>query len=233
MKSRHSDICVICGKRPMTGRDHLPPQCVFPRPRPSDLITVPACDGCNNRRSGLDEEFKVAIGIQAGHGPAGARLFRSQTSRTLLHNRRLMGQLIADMREVELRTPEGLIVGTAPAVPLGSAAYDTVINRIVRGLHWHHTGHILGDRVDLKINWHRSLTRQIFEMTRSWATGVVGQSQFVYKYAVFDGVPLASVWVFQFYGRAWSSGTVTPKEEVEHDAVQDGEFADAPSPPEC
>ena len=84
----------------MTGRDHLPPQSVFPKPRPNDLITVPACDSCNNKRSGLDEEFKVAIGIQAGHGEDGERLFRDQTSRTLAHNQRLMGELASAMREV-------------------------------------------------------------------------------------------------------------------------------------
>ena len=211
MKSRHSDICVICGKRPMTGRDHLPPQSAFPKPRPSDLITVPACDNCNNKRSGLDEEFKVAIGLQAGHGEQGERLFCDQTSRTLSHNRRLMRELASAMREVKIRTPEGLMVGTASAVPLRSESYDTVINRIIRGLHWHHTGHILGDRVDIKINWYRNLTKKIYEMTNNWATGVVGDGQFIYKYAVFDEVPMASVWVLQFFGRAWSSGTITPK----------------------
>lgn len=211
MKSRHSDICVICGKRPMTGRDHLPPQSVFPKPRPSDLITVPACDNCNNKRSGLDEEFKVAIGLQAGHGEQGERLFYDQTSRTLSHNRRLMRELASAMQEVKIHTPEGLMVGTASAVPLRSESYDTIINRIIRGLHWHHTGHILGDRVDIKINWYRNLTRKIYEMTNNWTTGVVGDGQFIYKYAVFDEVPMASVWVLQFFGRAWSSGTITPK----------------------
>ena len=115
MKSRHSNICVICGKHPTTSRDHIPPRCIFPKPRPSDLITVPACDGCNNKLSGLDEEFKVAIGLQAGHGPKGEHLFRDQTCRTIDHNRRLRRQLMADTQEIELRTPEGLFMGTASA----------------------------------------------------------------------------------------------------------------------
>jgi hypothetical protein len=51
-------------------------------------------------------------------------------------------------------------------------------------------------------------------MTNNWATGIVGKGQFIYKYAVFDEVPMASVWILQFFGRAWSSGTVMPKNKV-------------------
>jgi hypothetical protein len=211
MKTNDPDLCVICGIRPKTGRDHIPPKSIFPQPRPSDLITVPACDRCNNRLSGLDEQFKVFIGIQAGHGSTGEKLFRDQTSRTILHNRRLKIDLASTLREVEILTPEGIVLGNASAVLLKSKSYDTVIERIIRGLHFHHTRHILGDRVDIKVNWHRYLTHRIYEKTSTWPTGVVGAGQFIYKYAYFDEEPFASVWVLQFFGRAWSSGTVMPK----------------------
>jgi hypothetical protein len=211
MKSRYSDVCVICGTNPKTGRDHLPPKSIFPKPRPSDLIRVPACDSCNMGRSGLDEEFKVSIGLQAGHGEEGERLFCEQTSRTLSHNQRLKAELLSSIKEVELKTPEGILLGTAQAVPLRSESYDKVINTIIRGLHWHHSGQILGDLVDIKVGWHRYLTKEIVTMTNNWAAGIVGNGQFIYKFAIFDEVPLASVWVLQFFGQSWSSGTVTPK----------------------
>lgn len=213
MRSRRSDICVICGKKPVTGRDHLPPRCIFPIPRPIDLITVPACDTCNNNSSGLDEEFKVAIGIQAGHGEEGERLFYEQMSKTLSGNRKLKKTLADKMQEVEIRTAEGQVLGTAMAVPLYKS-YDIVINRIIRGLHWHHTGHILGDKVDIKINWHHNLTKQICEKTKDWTTGIVGGGQFIYRYTIFE--PMTSIWVLEFFGQAWSSGIVKPKMEVEH-----------------
>ncbi|HDY66199.1 MAG TPA: hypothetical protein ENH85_00255 [Candidatus Scalindua sp.] len=211
MKARNSDICVICGKNPSIGRDHIPPQSIFPKPRPNDLITIPACDQCNNKRSGLDEKFKVFIGINAGHGSEGERLFRDQTTKTLEHNRKLRRQIASTMREVEVKTPVGLILGTTSAVLLDSNAYDTVIDRIIRGLHFHHTGHILGDNVYINVHWYRKLTKKIYEMTNGWPTGVVGCGQFIYKYVVFDEEPLGSVWVFQFFNRAWSGGTVLPK----------------------
>lgn len=211
MKSRNSGICVICGKNPSTGRDHIPPQSIFPKPRPNDLITIPACDQCNNKRSGLDEIFKVFIGLIAGHGPEGERLFRAQTSKTLEHNRKLSRQIASTMREADVKTPGGLLFGTASVVLLDSNAYDTIIDRIIRGLHFHHTGHILDDRANIKVYWHRQLTKKMYEMANGWFTGAVGGGQFVYKYAVFDEEPFGSVWILQFFNRGWSSGTVIPK----------------------
>jgi len=216
MKARKSESCAICGKNPSTGKDHVPPQSIFPRPRPNDLITIPACDQCNNKSSGLDEIFKAYIGIIAGHGQEGARLFCDQTSKTLQHNRKLRRQIASTMKDLEVRTPGGLILGTASAVLLDSKAYDAVIDRIIRGLHFHHTGHILGESVEIKINWHRKLTKKIYDITNGWSTGVVGGGQFIYKYIVFAEEPLGSLWVFQFFNRAWSSGRVLPKKQIEN-----------------
>lgn len=228
MNNRLSDICVICGKNHATTKDHLPPQSMFPKPRPSDLITVPACAKCNNENSELDEVFKVLIGIQAGHGPEGERLFLNQTSRTLTHNLRLTKGIINAIREAEIVTFEGLLVGTAPVIPIDKS-YDIVIERIIRGLHWHHTGHILGDEVDIKVNLHRTLTKQVYDMTHDWETGIVGGNQFIYKYFVADEAPMASVWVLEFFGSAWSSGTVFPKikSDEDHSAIWEEKIHEA------
>lgn len=204
----------------MTGRDHLPPQSIFPKPRPSDLITVPACDYCNNKRSGLDEEFKVSIGIQAGHGEEGERLFSNQTNRTLLHNRKLREELSSTVKEIELHSPEGLFLGTAQAVLLKSESYDIVVDRIIRGLHWHHSGLILGDMVDIKVRWYRELSPNLYEKTKNWPTGIIGNGQFIYKYLVSNKDPI-SAWVLQFFNCAWSGGTVMPKKNVKPAVASD------------
>jgi len=41
-----------------TSDDHIPPKTIFGDKKPSDLITVPACEGCNNGCSLDDEYFK-------------------------------------------------------------------------------------------------------------------------------------------------------------------------------
>src|SRR5713101_9098895 len=59
--------CAYCGKRRELTRDHVPPSCLFSKPRPSDLITVPCCGPCNGELSKHDEYFRIAIttGIDA------------------------------------------------------------------------------------------------------------------------------------------------------------------------
>jgi|GEM_PF-907017 len=211
MKARPSKVCVICGKQPATTDDHVPPKGIFPKPRPSDLITVRTCLACNKSTSDLDEVFKVFIGIAGGHGAEGERMFKEQTSRTLEHNRRLKREIASTIRDVWVKTTEGIILGKRPAVLLNSTAHDQIIEKTIRGLHFHHTGRILADQADIKVNWHYALTKDMYEMSLRWHTGVVGNGQFIYKYLAPDEVPLASVWIFQFFRRAWSSGTVLPK----------------------
>src|SRR5271165_919227 len=52
--------CVFCGAIATTS-DHVPPKNLFIPPRPTDLITVPACEICNGGTSTLDEEFRVFV----------------------------------------------------------------------------------------------------------------------------------------------------------------------------
>lgn len=190
MKSRDSDICVICGKNAKEGRDHIPPRAIFPKPWPNDFITVPACKVCNNNQSGFDEKFKVSIGLIAGHGKTGEELFKDQTIKTLNHNRSLSRNITESSRMIDITSKAGIFLCKAPATKLDSKSYDTVINRIIRGLHFYHSGYILGDHASIKINWYYQLSEEIYNMTKSWGTGIVG--------------------------KAWSSGTVIPKlEKVE------------------
>ena len=60
-RNKLQDKCVYCGSSPknMT-RDHVPPCCVFPEPRPN-LITVPCCYPCNHNSSRDDEYFRTSI----------------------------------------------------------------------------------------------------------------------------------------------------------------------------
>jgi len=59
-KQRHGE-CVYCGHtKPLTD-DHIPPQSLFRKPRPADLIAVPSCRQCNISASKDDEYFKTVI----------------------------------------------------------------------------------------------------------------------------------------------------------------------------
>ena len=62
--------CYLCGsiliKNINKSKDHVPPDCIFPDPKPKNLITVPCCEDCNKEYTILDEKMKNYISIIAG-----------------------------------------------------------------------------------------------------------------------------------------------------------------------
>ena len=56
MTAEEIPLCIYCGVNVGDEPDHVPPKCLFPQPRPSDLVTVPSCARCN-RRFALDDEY--------------------------------------------------------------------------------------------------------------------------------------------------------------------------------
>lgn len=61
MHATNRGTCVYCRKRRYVTRDHLPPQILFAKPRPSNLVTVPACNLCNQKASRDDHYFGLVI----------------------------------------------------------------------------------------------------------------------------------------------------------------------------
>lgn len=57
---RKMEPCVYCGETSLLTLDHVPPRCLFSKPRPS-LITVPCCRNCNGQLGKHDEYFRIAI----------------------------------------------------------------------------------------------------------------------------------------------------------------------------
>lgn len=192
--------------------DHVPPKCIFPEPRSNDLITVPACEACNMKRSGLDEEFKVFLGITVGYHLDGDQSYRKPVLRTLAHNRRIRSNIRSSMQRITVQDLSGKIRQSALVVPLNKEAHDTVVERTVRGLYFHETGTILDARYTPVIQWHLILDDELFSMTKDWAVGTVANPALVYKYAVCADDPTETVWVLQFFQKTWSTVIFAPDE---------------------
>jgi hypothetical protein len=54
-------LCSFCGKFGPLTVDHIPPKSFFPKPRPRNLITVPACEECNSGSSDNDVLMRAFI----------------------------------------------------------------------------------------------------------------------------------------------------------------------------
>jgi len=155
-------------------------------------------------RSGLDEQFKVFLGLTVGYHLDGDKSYRGPILRTMTHNRKLRSDILASMRRVVIQDPTVPASQPAFAIPLNKQAHDTVVERTVRGLYFHHTGRILGDRYPLTVQWLRVLNDELFRMTNDWNTGTVGGSALVYKYEIGKDDPSLIAWVLQFFQKTWS-----------------------------
>jgi hypothetical protein len=43
MAKKTVDVCVYCGQQAELTREHVVPQCLFPKPLPSNMVTVGTC----------------------------------------------------------------------------------------------------------------------------------------------------------------------------------------------
>lgn len=138
------------------------------------------------------------------------RLWKNHALRAVKHNRRLREKLLATMKPVYLRSPGGVITERRIGSLWDSEAHDKIIERMIRGLYFHHFSEILGDRVKCKVQWLSTISDEINDMSKEWQQHVIGNGQIVYRYVKAQEHPLHSSWLFQFYDRHWASGYTEP-----------------------
>lgn len=206
-------LCAICGTREATTLDHLPPRSIFPKPRPGNLITVPACFACNHGASNDDEKFRVFLSIQVGPDqPDTKKLWKEHALKTLRKNRKLHRIILKGMRHMEFRTEAGLYVGHRTVFLWPANVHNKVIERVARGLYYHHYGEILGDRVVCEVAWLNSLDKDFLDQSKRWPQTDIGNGAVIYRYVRATESMLSSVWVFQFYRRHWAMVETNPIE---------------------
>lgn len=173
---------------------------MFPLPLPVKLITVPACIKCNNGAAAQDERFRVYLSMATSYSdPEATRLWKERTSRTLEKNAALKREIFASVQAGQAAAPGHQ--GTPFFWPV--AAYSPVLERMARGLYWHHYSSALGSRAECKVDFLYSLPSEIGGIMVDWNQGYVGNDQFIYRYASVLGEPLRTFWLFQFFNSHW------------------------------
>ena len=131
--------CVYCGK-PATSDDHIPPKTIFGDKKPSDLITVPACENCNTGCSLHDEYFRqicLMSGIDGNKAAddAMASFFRSIGREQAKGLRQGFYDRVSPLTVV---SNDGSNVGDVTGCQLEWRRMEPVLERIVLGLFWKH-----------------------------------------------------------------------------------------------
>lgn len=203
--ARDRTLCAYCGK-PATTDDHVPPQCLYTPPLPSNLVTVPACATCNNGASNDDAEFRSHLSIMAGSfGESANAAERLQPSlRAIRRDKPTLARIVLGARPTERYSAGGIYLGQGVAVPVPPNARERVLIRIVRGLFWHHFDErIEAARVRLihvdksKPTWRKALD-ELLSMPHQHV--LVGNGEtFEYRYARDNDDPSISFWMMTFF----------------------------------
>ena len=129
------DPCHICGL-PSTGRDHIPPKCLFP-PGTAGQVTFPACDIHNSRKSKDDEYLRDLFAGSlppAGHSSFPDLIDRSKRARqrkeSVRYSTYLDSQISTDHHFDEL----GFYSHSSQSVEFDMKRIETVLSPMVHAV---------------------------------------------------------------------------------------------------
>ncbi|TKJ38365.1 hypothetical protein CEE37_12660 [candidate division LCP-89 bacterium B3_LCP] len=133
--------CVYCGEREANTNDHIPPICLFPVPRPSNLITVPCCTICNGKYGQDDEQIRnilTFLGSTENH-PAIVNQIANKRDRSFKKKggESKLEYLINNSVLVDFHTKGGIYLGKKSAFNFDNPMWDKFFNRMARGLLHH------------------------------------------------------------------------------------------------
>lgn len=115
-----------------TGREHVPPRCLFPRGGDwSRLMTVPSCATHNNGNSRADDYLKFLLGAIAKNVPAE---ITGSAARSAV---RLAQRRSRNLRRHSLRW-EGDVLVITNDFPLDFPLLRACLEKIARALYFHH-----------------------------------------------------------------------------------------------
>jgi len=204
--------CTYCGRPNPETQDHIPPACLFPPPRPSNLITVPSCLSCNEGASKDDEYFKTWLVMRydiADH-PAASKLLESiYRSLARPQKRGMLNKLVRGMRKIPVHSPGGLFLGHAAEYDVDLGRLGKVTNRIVMGLFLKEFGQRLASTHDVR-SFAETGLRDINSELRTNLTNMVsalhsrpsrtiGDKVFEYTFQATLEDANTTAWLFRFF----------------------------------
>ena len=196
-------VCVHCNAVPGCTADHVPPRSFFARPRPSNLLTVPACAKCNHASS-IDEVYFLAVLMlsRAGTTEVGTKLWNKGLRRTFENDLGLRRQVATSFRRRDFSTSAGVYLGRRMTLKFDRHRLEKVVAKIVRGLYFHERGFPLESGTEvlsffLREPAHFEAMEESNHMlkpgTRQW------EGTFQYRCGFVPDQPQQSTWLLWFW----------------------------------
>jgi hypothetical protein len=221
---RTKSECAYCGSVADVTADHVPPRSWFPPKVDYALITVPACSRCNQGWA-ADAEYMRSVLIVDHRNEANesARQLLTKFIRGFARHKRSgpTADIISTLRETEIRSPAGLILGTTGAFAPNIDKLERVCGQIVRGLYWSITKTRLPDSHGVAVHIvaaftprdteHRELIERLIESGMGGNPRQLGDV-FAFDHRLIE--PGTSAWVMQLYGGFAAAASTLKKSDV-------------------
>lgn len=217
MAKRKSNVgtCAYCGAYGRVTEDHVVPQGLFGKPRPSDIPKVLACPNCNHKVKSADDNYVrdiLAIDMRHAEHPVAQANFE-KLLRSAQNGHSTLAKSILQAQLTEFYLPGGLYIGRAYQVPIDEKRLRRFMTTIARGLYFHHFRQALpNDELYHGNFWldsdQAANLASAFSVANSPHVQVGDGSVFEYMYNMVPDDPLKSFWIFNFYRHSiWTVGT--------------------------
>ena len=202
MQPPKSSTCVICGIRPATTAEHVPPRGFF-KGTVGQFRTVPACNICNNGSSEDDESLRNFISAQIGKQTTGAKhLWEMGAHKSLLRSTKIRSALLNTLQEVAVVNEDGSTT-TRLRFSVPVSLYQRVFERVTRGLHFLHTEKILPINTPVQINLLTHAPDLSSPEFRIFEKHSIAEDAFEYRFVLDPEEPSNGVWLFTIHGSHW------------------------------
>jgi hypothetical protein len=174
---------------------------MFPEPRPTDLITVPACCACNDRTKLDDEYFRLVVAAGSRDSPQSTVLLHQRIIPRMRKTPALIVDFIRSVQQMDVHSAGGIDLGQAPAFSFDCPRIQVVIDKIVRGLFFKHTKRRLAtDYVVEDFLYNPAIQVPLQEAITCLPLFTVGDaSVFSYRFCLPDAAGSESYWFLMFY----------------------------------
>lgn len=206
-------LCIYCGENEALTADHVPPRGLFPKPRPSNLVTVPCCEPCRQGQSLDDEYFIRALVIRHDVDTNSAAQKVLEGVRRALSKPTKRGftrDLLNSVKPVELFTFGGVYSGETMSYEIDLRRLNRVIERTTLGLYYrlfetrlpesHCCVSYAASGIDVAESEVRQRLQRVVDFAVNGKVGVLGEN--VFAYCVNEVEKHSTVWLHLFYGRA-------------------------------
>ena len=212
---KNPQSCVYCPSAENLTVEHAPPKLIFPKPRPNDLITVPACADCNQLGSKDAEYFRLSLCLNPLAKDTPSVIALKPTVQQSLQRPKAVG-----FRTALLKSLEAGASGILFTVDMGRI--HLVVRRIVQCLYLHETGTKLPTETHesrvlsiemlgkMEPDRPKMLREDFIDPLMEEPIHLYANKQFAY-WVIHTCEPFVSVWALLFYGALPFIGFTGPK----------------------